>query len=61
MIGDSPLIVDSYSEITIKGKRFRGTLGLWELLTRRKKQRDIFTTDDFRGYKKIMLLTNKIS
>ena len=40
MIGESQLTVDSDSDITIKGKRFRGTQGLWELLTRRKIQRE---------------------
>ena len=55
---DSQLSVVSHSDITIKWKRFRGTQGLWELLTRRKEQRDKLTTDDLRAYKKILLLTN---
>ena len=50
--------MDRDSDITIKGKHFRGTQGLWELLTRRKVQRDKLTTDDLRAYKKILLLTN---
>ena len=44
MIGDSQRTVDEDSDITIKGKDFRGTQGLWELLTRRNVQWDITTT-----------------
>jgi len=58
MIGDSQVSVDTDSDITNKGKHFRGTQGLWELLTRRKIQRDKLTSDDLRAYKKILLLTN---
>jgi hypothetical protein len=58
IIGDSPLTVDSDSDVTIKGKHFSGTQGLWELLTRRKVQWDIITTDDLKAYKKILLLTD---
>ena len=58
MIGDSPLTVDDDSDVTIKGKHFRGTESLWELLKRRKVQWDIITTDDLKAYKKILLLTN---
>ena len=58
MIGDSQVSVDRDSDITVKGKHFSGTQGLWELLTRRKIQRDKLTTDDLKAYKKILLLTN---
>ena len=58
MIGDSPLTVDSYGDIRIKGKRFRGTQCLWELLTRKKVQWDFITTDELKTYTKILLLTN---
>ena len=58
MIGDSPLTVDNDSDVTIKGKCFRGTQGLWELLTCRKVQLDIITTDDLKAYKKTLLLSN---
>ena len=49
IIGDSQLSVDRDSDITIKGKHFRGTQGLWELLTCRMIQRDKLTTDDLRA------------
>jgi len=34
-IGDSTVLVDPDSDITIKGREFRGTTRLWELLTRK--------------------------
>ena len=49
MIGDSTLTVDSDSDITIKRKHFKRTRGLWGLLTRRKVQRDVNTTDDLKS------------
>ena len=58
MIGDTQVSEDKDSDITVKGKHFKGTQGLWQLLTRRKVQRDKLTTDDLRAYKKILLLTN---
>ena len=33
-IGDSPVLVDQDGDITIKENEFRGSEGLWELLTR---------------------------
>jgi len=35
MIGDSAQLVDTDSDITIKGQEFREKKGLWELLTRK--------------------------
>ena len=45
MIGDSAQLVDTDSDITIKGQEFRGTKGLWELLTRKNVNRTHITTD----------------
>ena len=52
-IGDCTLTVDNRSDIWIKGKRFRGTLGLWELLTRKNVNHEIITSADLRTYKTI--------
>jgi len=57
-MGDYTVLVDTDSNITIKGKEFRGTAGLWELLTRRTVNRRKITTDDQKIYKKILELTN---
>ena len=48
MIGDSAVLVDTNSDITIKGQEFRGTKGLWELLTRKKVNRKLITTVDLK-------------
>ena len=58
MIGDSFILVDTDSDITIKGQKFRGTKVLWELLTRKNVNRKLITTDDLKKYKKILVLTN---
>jgi len=58
MIGDSPVLVDQDGDITIKENEFRGSEGLWELLTRKNVNKGHVTSDDLRSYKKILLLTN---
>jgi len=57
-IGDTTVLVDPDSDITIKGREFKATTGLWELLTRKNVDRKTITTDDLRKYKKILELTN---
>ena len=52
------MLVDPNSDITIKGREFRGTTGLWELLTRKNVDRKKITTYDLKKYKKILELTN---
>ena len=46
MVGDSATLVDTDSDITITKQEFRGTKGLWELLTRKNVNRKLITTDD---------------
>ena len=46
MIGDSTLFVDNSSDISIKGRHFKGTRWLWELLTRKNVNRA--ATDDLK-------------
>ena len=57
-MGDATVLVDTDSDITIKGKEFRGTAGLWELLTRKTVDPRKITTDDLKKYKKILDLIN---
>jgi len=57
-MGDSTVLVDTDSGITIRGKEFIGTTGLWELLTRKNMDRRKITTDHLKKYKKILELTN---
>jgi hypothetical protein len=58
MIGDSTVTVDEDSNISIKGREFKGTPGLWELLTRKNVNVKNVTTDDLKKYKSILQMTN---
>jgi hypothetical protein len=58
MIGDSTLTVGKQSDINIRGKNFKGTQGLWELLTRKNVDRKLITPDDLKTYKMILQMTN---
>jgi len=51
------VLVDQDGDITIREKEFRGSEGLWELLTRKRVNKEHVTSDDQRIYKKILLLT----
>ena len=56
-IGDSPVeIVDD--NITIKGKEYEGTPGLWELLIMKRPNHTIYTPEDLVNYAKILHDTN---
>jgi len=46
-LGDSPVFINT-DNFTIKGTVFRGTEGLWELLTRRNVNRQIIGKDDIK-------------
>jgi hypothetical protein len=58
MIGDSNVSVDKDGDLNIKGQHFRGTSGLWELLTRKRINRKKVTTNDLKTYKNILQMTN---
>ena len=57
-IGNSDVTVDKYSDFYIRNKHFKGTRGLWELLTRKKVDTKIVTDSDLRQYKRILTLTS---
>ena len=58
MIGNSNVIEDEKGDITIGEKRFRGTKGLWELMTRKIVNSDVITNIVLKAYKHILELTN---
>jgi hypothetical protein len=58
MIGDSNVSVDKDGDLYIKGQQFKGTRGLWELLTRKRINKDKVTTSDLKTYKTILQLTH---
>jgi len=58
MIGNSPVLVDPSCDITIKDQVFKGSKGLWELLTRKNVNTEVIAKDDLKSYKKILTMTN---
>jgi len=58
MIGDSPIVVDTVADITIKNRVYNGSKGLWELLTRKKLNSEFITKDVLKSYKIILTMTN---
>jgi len=46
IIGDSPIVVDTSGDITIKNRVFKGSKGLWELLKRKKVNTEYITKHD---------------
>jgi len=58
MISDSKVLVDTSGDITIKDRVFKGSKGLWELLSRKNVNTEIITKDDKKSYKKILTMTN---
>jgi hypothetical protein len=57
-IGNSDVTVDTNSDLYIKGKHFKGTRGLWELLTRKRINNKLVSGDDLKQYKSILNLTS---
>ena len=55
---DSTVFIDPDDNFTINGTVFRGTEGLWELLTRKNVNTQLFGKEDLKSYKKILILTN---
>jgi len=49
MIGDSRIVVDTVGDITIKDRVFKGSKGLWELMTRKKVNTEFITKDDLKS------------
>jgi hypothetical protein len=58
MMGDSTVDIDENSNISIKKQEFPATQGLWKLLTRKRVNKKLITTDDLKQYKRILEMTN---
>jgi hypothetical protein len=50
--------IDEEGNIYLNDKYFKGTEGLWDLLTCNKPNPDAITTNDYRKYKNIPHMTN---
>jgi hypothetical protein len=47
-MGNSDVTVDTNSDLFIKDKHFKGTRGLWELLTRKRVDNRLVSEDDLK-------------
>ena len=50
--------MDTNSDLYIRDTHFKGTLGLWELLTQKRADNRLVSEDDLKQYKSILDLTN---
>jgi hypothetical protein len=57
-IAISDVTVDTNSDLYIKDKHYRGTPGLWELLTRESVNKKLESENDMKLYKSILNLTS---
>ena len=57
MLGDSPIGVEG-DKIIIQGKKFQGSLGLYELLFLKKPDENFYDAHDLATYKAMLLMTN---
>jgi hypothetical protein len=58
VIGDTNISIDLASDIYVKNEHFKGTEGLWELLTRENPNLETVAENDYKKYKSIMLMRN---
>jgi hypothetical protein len=57
-VGNLKIEIDTYSNIFIANKRFKGTKGLFEVLTRNKIRRSEISSHDLKTYKQILEMTS---
>ena len=59
-IGNSAVQIDRNSNVIVQGVPYKGTKGLFELLTRKKVDRSFITDRDMNSYRAILEATNAI-
>ena len=57
-IGNATVTIDNGSNLIVRGKQFKGTEGLWTLLTRKDVNYDEIDENELRKYKTILEMTN---
>ena len=57
-MGNSDVTVETNGDLYIRDKHFKGTRGLWELLTRKRVDNRLVSEDDLKKYKSIWDLTS---
>jgi len=58
MLGDSQVGVDRDSNMHINNVEFPATKGMWELLTRKRVDKNLVTGADIKQYKAILEMTS---
>jgi len=58
IIGNAEAVIDHDSNVFVKGISYRGTRGLFELLTRKKVQQSFITDKDLQSYREILEVTH---
>jgi hypothetical protein len=57
-IGDADVEIDNDSNVIVQGKSYKGTRGLFELLTCKKVAQSFITESDLKSYKEILQTTH---
>jgi len=57
-IGDADVEIDQDSNVIVHGKSYKGTRGLFELLTRKKVNRSFVSSEDLEAYREILEATH---
>ena len=57
-IGNSTVDIDPKSNVYVQGNMYEGTHGLFELLTRKKVNHSLISTNDLKNYRHILNATN---
>ena len=58
-IGREPIMINN-DDIIIGDKLFRGTTGLWELITKLEPDATLYNDEDYKNYRQILIDTNAI-
>ena len=58
MMGDKPITIDEKSNIHVKGKKYKGTSGLWNLIMLNKPSENLYTFKDLDNYKELINQTD---
>ena len=60
-IGNAEVVIEQDSNVFVKGKSYRGTRGLFELLNRKKVDQSFITRRDLQSYREILKATQGTS
>ncbi|XP_065650995.1 uncharacterized protein LOC136079202 [Hydra vulgaris] len=59
-IGKKPITINN-DDITVDGKKYDVTPGLWELVTKFKPNKEVYSNEDLRNYREILINTDALT